>query len=108
MKSKTNKEVEFEIQSGRIIVTDPCYKLDTGCTKVLKVKNGIWAAEAEYINHKFESCTEEYTCIKALHAWHSDFLSIKDIHPHRTAHDIGVDSGQAGFFDFEKYKFRRP
>ena len=33
----------FEVKSGKLMVSDPCYKKDTWCQKVLNdVRNGKW------------------------------------------------------------------
>jgi len=45
---ETQKLGEFNIESGKVVVSDPCYDLDVTCLKVLEnVKKGKWIAEAE-------------------------------------------------------------
>lgn len=83
----------FEIESGSVMVSDPCYKEGTpGQFLVDNVLNGTWVAEAE-----FEDGT-----VKELRAYHSEFRP-QDFHK-LLSMDIGVDSGQAGFFDSGHYR----
>ena len=83
---------EFEVVSGKIRVTDPCYDKEIGGAVVVPAKNGVWAVEA---------------VVKNLGVWGRRVTRIIATHPdHRernhplgdTDSSIGVDSGQAGFF----------
>lgn len=98
------KPQSFEITSGKMIVTDPCYDKDTWCqAKLDNVKIGKWHATAEYSDEG-----DWGDRVASIWAWH-DSLGITD--PGRDfpncnesiPADIGVDSGQAGFFDLEQY-----
>ena len=86
---------EFEVGS-KILVTDPCYSKDTWCTQVLDVKPGIWEAEVVMTN-----CDSWGNRVSELLAWHRDYPT--DSADESVSNDIGVDSGQCGFFDFDKY-----
>lgn len=88
---------EFEVTSGRLRVTDPCYNKDTWCAGVLDVLNGTWGAFVETSDEggwgvrvaSINIFNKEYE--HKAHSW-----SLTNI-------DVGVDSGQAGFFDDAKY-----
>lgn len=47
---------QFEITSGKMIVTDPCYSKGTWCAGVLDAKNGIWDA---YVGVSYEGSVAE-------------------------------------------------
>lgn len=98
------KPQPFKITSGKMIVTDPCYDKQTWCqAKLDNVRNGTWYATAEYSD---EGNWGER--VAGLWVWHSD-LKIENpsrdfpVCPEFIPADIGVDSGQAGFFDLDKY-----
>lgn len=97
------KPQPFEITSGKMIVTDPCYNKETWCqAKLDNVKIGKWLATVEYSEGDWGDRVAQ------IWVWH-DSLSIDN--PGRDFPscseyinaDIGVDSGQAGFFDLDKY-----
>jgi len=98
------KPQSFEITSGKMIVTDPCYDKETWCqAKLDNVKIGKWHSTVEYSDEG-----EWGDRVAQILVWH-DSLGIEN--PGRDfpscgesiAAYIGVDSGQAGFFDIEKY-----
>ena len=44
-------ENKFEIKSGKVVLSDPCYELGTWCQGIVNnVKNGEWFADAEYVD----------------------------------------------------------
>lgn len=98
------KPQPFEITSGKMIVTDPCYDKQTWCqAKLDDVRNGTWYATAEYSDED-----DWGDRVAQIWAWHDslgidnpgrDFPTCSEFIPY----DIGVDSGQAGFFDLDKY-----
>ena len=96
-KSKEVTLGSFEVESNKIYVSDPCYEYDendNSCVLTLKdVVNGKYVAtmNVAIIYHDIESLT-----IK-----HEDYLHSE---PSIFAGKIGVDSGQAGFFDDDYYK----
>jgi hypothetical protein len=128
-KSKTKKEQrpdegtlskDFEVTSGKVRVTDPCYDTDTWCSaEVADIKNGNWKAWAV----KSDEGDWGVRCAE-LRVWHSDHSmnevfgditrKVKGDRVHETISggmrqeqinaDIGVDSGQAGVFDSKFFK----
>jgi hypothetical protein len=87
---------KFEVVSGTLVCSDPCYELPTWCQGVVEnVKKGTWVAEVEY-NDRGER-------VKELRIHHKDshWLSGKMERMNFTA---GVDSGQFGFFDKDFYR----
>jgi hypothetical protein len=86
--------MKFEVSSGKIIISDPCYTAGSGGNIILEnVKNGIWKASYSVLDCRIESlsafCGEvrKFDCI-----WEE----LKE--------GIDVDSGQAGIFDLKKYR----
>lgn len=90
---------EFEITSGVMRVTDPCYDKETWCSGTLDAKNGTWEA---YVTKSDEgSWGIRAASLIVMHesagiAYSNDDWELTNI-------DVGVDSGQAGFFDNAKY-----
>lgn len=93
---------EFEVVSGKVRITDPCYDAGTWCsTEVEKVKNGKWNA---FVTKSDEGDWGMRCAV--LEVWHSDYkkeVVIFDNMKFIDA-DIGVDSGQCGIFDSKFYK----
>lgn len=93
----------FAVTSGSLRVTDPCYDMDTWCAGTLeRVKNGIWQAHAGFHTDSHGWGTR----VAYLHIRHENTQSHFD---HEAEFDstwvdseiqVGVDSGQAGFFDY--------
>lgn len=93
----------FEVNSGQLVVADPCYKLDqnTVIMGVLEpVLNGTWTSEVE--KTEVRDWGEANGKLTAYHQSVSEqgaFLEwIK------CPFVVGVDSGQAGFFDINHYR----
>lgn len=85
----------FEVESGKIRISDPCYKTSlVRCTKVINGKNGIWNA--------FISISDN--CVSKLEAIHSDFLNDTVTEWVESKNDIGVDSGQVCIVDDNFYR----
>lgn len=88
----------FDVRSGELIVSDPCYSLDTWCQgKLGNVRNGEWRAavvkgKTDWGNHCW-----------AVLAVHKDFPLKTTAFPELTDIHVGVDSGQAGIFDAAEY-----
>jgi hypothetical protein len=88
----------FENKSGVMCVTDPCYEKGTWCAVWdLPVLKGTWhtdvviSDEGEWGNR-----------VAKLEVWHEDYpCMFEPLEAIST--DIGVDSGQAGFFDADLY-----
>jgi len=83
----------FEIQTGKVYVSDPCYEVGTWCQLHLeKVRTGTWQMDMEHDDHEV---------VSALVCRHIDcrYPLFGEL-----AGEIGVDSGQAGVFDSQYYK----
>ena len=111
---------QFEIVSGEVRVTDPCYDKDTWCSAGVKgLKKGAWNAFVRKSDEKDwgNRCAD-------LFVWHSDYQKdeVFGIITRKKKRDeeydeikggmgqkeisasIGVDSGQAGVFDAQFFK----
>lgn len=95
----------FEVKSGRLVVSDPCYSRDTWCQGVLEnVKNGTWRAFVLKGETDFgwgNRCWE----LIAMHKDHCsvvpfDFMDMTI----KADFEVGVDSGQAGIFDEAEFR----
>ena len=85
----------FEVSSGALRVTDPCYDMDArGAGTLENVVNGIWDAHIdEDVNRSFVL----YICLSSNS---NSTLNIDEL----ANFDVDVDSGQAGFYDLEYFK----
>lgn len=88
---------EFDVVSGEVVVSDPCYSLGTWCAGDLKAVNGRWAASVE--RQQDRGMGERIGCLVVRHVdcpegelWIPVSIT------------VGVDSGQAGVFDATHYK----
>lgn len=147
-------EKSFEVKSGALRVTDPCYDMDTWCAGTLEdVKNGKWLAhvgyhidedELEMVRKWHQGKIDELQALidaakddddrKILEIWYGQRIrELKEKDPvegyvGRVAYiairhestiactppylknfteseiHVGVDSGQAGFFDLASFK----
>lgn len=96
----------FNITSGKICVTDPCYSKGTWCGNYdLPARNGKWEAgvvmsdEGRWGNR-----------VAVLYAFHEDFENFFDIDNNiwkEMKNEVGVDSGQAGIFCSSIYPKRK-
>lgn len=84
--------------SNVVMVSDPCYKLDTWCQKVIKnVLPGTYHVKAI-----MSDLGDWGTRCTGLVAVHQDFVGAsKRWYKYAS---IGVDSGQAGIFDMASYR----
>lgn len=90
----------FEMKSGKMRVTDPCYDKKTWCSGVIEnVLSGVWFAENIILDN--EQTNGWGNRNGELIVWHKDYDPSAIIE--LTSIDVGVDSGQAGFFDDEEY-----
>ncbi|MFL1675071.1 DUF4241 domain-containing protein [Paenibacillus dendritiformis] len=94
---------QFEITSGKVVVSDPCYERDenTMIMGVLSnVRNGTWAAHVQ----KTEVRDWGEACAKLI-AYHISAADKPDeLEWVKCNFIVGVDSGQAGIFDVSKYR----
>ena len=80
----------FKVSSGRIVISDPCYK----DVEPIQAINGKWLGEVE-LNH--------HNRIRKLTVQHSDYiLNPKFDNVMHT--ESAVDSGQLGVFDSKSYR----
>lgn len=87
---------------NKVIVTDPCYSLGTWCTAVIEdVLPGKYETGCEMSDEgNWGNRVAEIIAIHEKYGLnHYETLNWK-----MTEDDIGVDSGQAGIFDYEHYK----
>jgi len=84
--------------NGNIRVSDPCYDKKTWCSGKIKVKPGKYRA---YI--KCGDIDNWGYRVQSLYIVHEKF-KLKDLTFKKTEIDVGVDSGQCGFFNDELYK----
>lgn len=99
---ETIKLGNFEIESGKVRVSDPCYDIDTWCATTLEnVKKGKWLAQAEMIDEGLWGKR-----VSILRCFHESLTNgmINEIEREIISEKIGVDSGQAGIFDIEHFK----
>ena len=91
----------FEVKSGKVRISDPCYELDTWCAGTInKVRKGVWQAEVI----KSDEGSWGNRCAVLL-AYHKDFTVDHDDGRFINQDiDVGVDSGQAGIFDLKHFK----
>ena len=103
MQKRREKQVEilqigeFEISSGKMVVSDPCYNRQTWCAKFdVPAKNGVWNASVKMMN---EGCWgyKIGSLIAKHQEWPTSYFPITE------KWDLGVDSGQLGFFDNFSY-----
>lgn len=94
---------DFEVTSGQLVVSDPCYELDTG-TIIMglldDVLQGTWVGQVE----KTEVRDWGEACSK-LTAYHRSVAEqLEHLEWVKCSFIVGVDSGQAGIFDMNKYR----
>lgn len=90
----------FEVISGKLAVSDPCYDTDVWCRGELEnCKTGTWDASAL---EKHMGMWRHRIC--KLIAVHEDYVNSASVHMERAPFEVGVDSGQAGIFDAAHYR----
>ena len=91
---------EFEISSGKVFVTDPCYYPPQPFLNNPRdnVQKGKWLA---YVIYK--SYGDWGTRDHQLYAIHSSVADKKDSLEWKESGFVGVDSGQAGIFDVDYF-----
>ena len=99
MQTQTKLLGDFQIESGKVIVSDPCYEVDFEINETIEnVKNGKWIAKIETKKVWGERVSKLMCCHESVYQF-SRSLIFKVV-----SKDIGVDSGQAGIFDVEHFK----
>ena len=93
-------EKSFEVVSGTLVCSDPCYSLDVWCMGVVNnVKKGKWIADIELLD--LGGWGERISMLVVSHENNSFPIFNFDNPLNFTA---GVDSGQFGFFDKDFYR----
>jgi hypothetical protein len=101
------KREKFEVVSGKMILSDPCYTLGTWCQGVVEnVKNGEWIGIAETTNQG--SWGDRISMLLSMNVdameknpnLEQELITSGEPLPF----DGGVDSGQFGHFDFDNYR----
>ena len=88
----------FEITSGKITITDPCYEPGAWCSGQLEhVLNGTWHANVFISDEGVWGDRVAY--LLAYHAESANYVHLDTYLWQDTGFQIGVDSGQAGIFD---------
>lgn len=85
----------FQVKSGKIRITDPCYSKDTWCAGTVDALNGEWTAEAVISDEG--SWGRRVAVLTVTHKDH------KVGSPLITTIEAGVDSGQMSVFDEGAY-----
>ena len=82
---------------NKVMVSDPCYELGTWCQGVLEnVLPGTYNCDVEYSDEG--AWGTRVAAIEVVHQNHNGFIVFD---PEDFV--VGVDSGQAGIFDYEYY-----
>lgn len=82
---------------NKVMVSDPCYGLGTWCQGVLEnVLPGNYKCSVEYSDEG--DWGERVAAIEVRHKDYSDFIPMD-----MEEFEVGVDSGQAGIFDYDYY-----
>lgn len=90
---------EFETDSaGELLVTDPCYTIGTWCSGVIKVKPGKY--KSYVIRGTVDGWGERSHALVIVH----ESASVSGHKYINLGAEIGVDSGQAGFFNRKQYR----
>ena len=109
--NKTFSEIgTFEVKSGVMRISDLCYQKDTWCAGTISpCRKGTWTAAVVYDNDgyvlmlvvksasiKGNNLFDHLTVDENRYSWNEAVWEMADI-------DVGVDSGQCGFFDDEHF-----
>lgn len=87
----------FTVESGKLRVTDPCYDKGVWCCGVLEnAKPGIWIALFRMEEDALWGSRVAELCVRHVEHLNAVIDTLADI-------TVGVDSGQAGFFDDAHY-----
>ena len=83
--------------NSKVMVSDPCYGLGTWCQGVVEnVHPGTYDCFVEYVNDGNWGLR-----VSAIEVRHAYYDGPRDFYPEDF--EVGVDSGQAGIFDYEYY-----
>lgn len=91
----------FNVTSGELVISDPCYDSPIWCAGVVKAKNGTWATFCNY---------NDDARVAEIIAYHMDSAMLDNTIIDRVIAEAplpfinGVDSGQLGYFDRSHYR----
>ena len=92
----------FECESGKFVVSDPCYDMNVWCRGELEnIKCGVWNAEIGIMN--VEKRGNRVALLSVQHESY-DIDAEGDLTEHVAEFEVDVDSGQAGIFDMKYYQ----
>lgn len=98
----------FNVTSGKMVCSDPCYEIPTWCQGVIdNVKNGKWEAGIATSDEGSWGERISHLWVYNLEAAIKNPSLVRDIERfmgHELPFSGGVDSGQFGFFDFAHYR----
>jgi hypothetical protein len=98
----------FNVTSGKMVCSDPCYEIPTWCQGVIEnVKNGKWEAGIATSDEGSWGERVSHLWVYNLEAAINDPNLVREIETfkgHELPFSGGVDSGQFGFFDFDNYR----
>ena len=98
---------KFEVTSGKMVLSDPCYELDTWCQGIIDdVKNGSWGSRVELFDSGAWGVRNSMLISMNIDAMKSNPNLEKELisSGNLLNFDGGVDSGQFGHFDFDNYR----
>jgi hypothetical protein len=94
----------FKIESGEMVLSDPCYEIPTWCQGIVKVANGLWETDIERNSfgdriarlwaYNLEAAINDPKIIHRIEEGNGSPIPFS----------AGVDSGQFGFFDRVHYR----
>jgi hypothetical protein len=96
-RNKMEKIGEFEVVSGVMRISDPCYDRNTWCADKVPVVLGTWNAYVSMVDKR-----DWGRRVSMLTVAHKDLLFREFVFDEVTG--VGVDSGQCGFFDEQYYQ----
>lgn len=102
-------EKTFEVTSGVMVCSDPCYTLDTWCQGVIEnVKKGTWIAQIDKADTGSWGIRVASLTIVNKEALETDTTlsnAVENMYSNEPLNfSGGVDSGQFGFFDKDSYR----
>lgn len=93
------KDKGFIALNDKVMVSDPCYGMNTWCQGVVdNVLKGNYKCTVETSDEG-----EFGNRVSAIQVMHEDYVK-KSLEYSKENFEVGVDSGQAGIFDYEYYK----
>ena len=104
------KDRQFEVTSGKMVLSDPCYTLDTWCMGVIdNVKNGTWVGILEQSDEGAWGTRNSVLISLNVEAFKKNPRLEDELRSYTSEREIlpftgGVDSGQFGHFCHNGYR----